>query len=79
VRFSPQANYDEWATATCRRILVPTFADRGVSCGQRGENPTAVNSVFKTGAATSLSRSSPFILSRLSEPRFRLTATQKIW
>jgi hypothetical protein len=37
VAFSPQANYTDWATATCQRKLVPTFADRRVSHGQRGE------------------------------------------
>jgi hypothetical protein len=31
---SPQANYTDWVTATCRRNLVPTFVDRGVSRGQ---------------------------------------------
>jgi hypothetical protein len=43
VAFSPQANYTDWATATGRRILVPTFVDRMVSRGQRGGTPTAVN------------------------------------
>jgi hypothetical protein len=43
VAFSPQANYTDWATATCRRNLVPTFADRGVSRGQRGGSLTVVN------------------------------------
>jgi hypothetical protein len=43
VTFSPQANYIDWSTATGRRILVPTFADRGVSRGQRGGIFTAVN------------------------------------
>jgi hypothetical protein len=33
---SPQANYTDWATATCRLNLVPTFVDRAVSRGQRG-------------------------------------------
>jgi hypothetical protein len=42
VAFSPQANYTDWATATCRRNLVPTFVDRGVSRGQRGGSPTVV-------------------------------------
>jgi hypothetical protein len=46
VAFSPQANYTDWETATCRRILVPTFADRGVSRGQHGGSPTAVNLGF---------------------------------
>jgi hypothetical protein len=43
---SPQANYSDWATATGRRILVPTFVDRGVSRGQRGGSPTVVNLSF---------------------------------
>jgi hypothetical protein len=43
---SPQANYTDWATATCRRSLVPTFVDRGVSRGQRGGSPTVVNVSF---------------------------------
>jgi hypothetical protein len=29
VALSPQANYTDWATATCRQNLVPTFMDRG--------------------------------------------------
>jgi hypothetical protein len=36
VALSPLANYTDWATATCRRNLVPTFVDRGVLRGQRG-------------------------------------------
>jgi hypothetical protein len=32
---SPQATYMDWETAAGRRILVPTFADRGESRGQR--------------------------------------------
>jgi hypothetical protein len=43
---SPQANYTDWTTATCRRNLVPTFVDRGVSCGQRGGSLTVVNLRF---------------------------------
>jgi hypothetical protein len=43
VAFSPQANSTDWETATCQRNLVPTFADRGVSRGQSGGSPTAVN------------------------------------
>jgi hypothetical protein len=39
VAFSPQANYTNWATATCRRNLVPSFADRGVLRSQRGGSP----------------------------------------
>jgi hypothetical protein len=43
---SPQANYTDWANATYRRNLVPTFVDRGVSRGQRGRSPTVVNLSF---------------------------------
>jgi hypothetical protein len=39
VALSPQANYTDWATATCRRNLVPTLVDRGVSRGQRCGSP----------------------------------------
>jgi hypothetical protein len=46
VAVTPQANYTDWATATGRRILVPTFANRGVSHGQRGGTPAAVNLSF---------------------------------
>jgi hypothetical protein len=43
---SLQANYTNWATATCRRNLVPTFVDRGVSRGQHGGTPIAINLSF---------------------------------
>jgi hypothetical protein len=33
VAFSPQANYTDRAIANCRRNLVPTFVERGVSHG----------------------------------------------
>jgi hypothetical protein len=46
VAFGPQANYTDWATATCWRNVVPTFVDRGVSRGQRGGSPTVVNLSF---------------------------------
>jgi hypothetical protein len=46
VAFSPQANYTDWATAICRQILMPTFVDRRVLCGQCGRTPTAVNLSF---------------------------------
>jgi hypothetical protein len=44
--FSPQPNYTDWSTDTGWWILVPTFVDRGVSRGQRGGTPTAVNISF---------------------------------
>jgi hypothetical protein len=43
---SPQANYTEWATDTCRQNLVSTFVERGVSRDQRGGSPTVVNLSF---------------------------------
>jgi hypothetical protein len=46
VAFNPQANYTNWVTATCWRILVPTSADIGVSCGQRGSSLTVLNLSF---------------------------------
>jgi hypothetical protein len=42
----PQANSTDWATATCRRNLMPTFVDRRVSRGQRGGSPKVVNLSF---------------------------------
>jgi hypothetical protein len=50
VALSPQANYTDWATATSQRNLVPTFADTGVSRGQRGGSPTVVNLSFLDGS-----------------------------
>jgi hypothetical protein len=46
VALSPRANYTDWTTAISRWNLVPTFVDRGVSCGQRGGSPTVVNLSF---------------------------------
>jgi hypothetical protein len=46
VALSPRANYTDWATATYRRNLMPTFVDRGVSRGQAGGSPTVVNLSF---------------------------------
>jgi hypothetical protein len=44
--FSLQANCANWATAAGRRILEPTFADRGVSRGQRGGSARLLILVF---------------------------------
>jgi hypothetical protein len=46
VASGPQKNYIDWATATCWRNLVPTFADRGESRGHCGGSPTVVNLSF---------------------------------
>jgi hypothetical protein len=79
VALSPQANYTDWSTATCRRILVPTFADRGVSPGKRGGSPTVVNLNFLDRSRYFHSSSSSFILKMAEWTRSRPTATQKIW
>jgi hypothetical protein len=46
VALSPQVNYTDWVTATCRRNLVPTFVERGVSRDHRSASPTAINLSF---------------------------------
>jgi hypothetical protein len=46
VALSRKANHTDWATATCRQNVVPTFVDRGVSRGQRGGSPAVVNPSF---------------------------------
>jgi hypothetical protein len=61
---SLRANYTDWTTATCRRNLVPTFVDIGVSHGQRGGSPTVVNLRF-------LDRSSSFILTKAEWTTFQ--------
>jgi hypothetical protein len=50
-----------------------------VSRGQSGGSPTVVNLSFLGRSRYFLSSSSSFILTRLSGPRSRPTATQKIW
>jgi hypothetical protein len=44
--FSLQAYYTDWATATSRRNLVSTFADGGMSRGERGGSRAVVNLSF---------------------------------
>jgi hypothetical protein len=39
VAFTPEANYTDSATATCRRNSESTFEDGGVSRGQRSGSP----------------------------------------
>jgi hypothetical protein len=46
VALSPQANYTDWATATCLWNLVAAFVDRRVSRGQCGGSLTVVNLSF---------------------------------
>jgi hypothetical protein len=78
--FSPQANPTDWATATCWRNLMPTFADRGVSRGQRGGSLTVVNLSFARPEPLLFFHLAPNLSSQgLSGPRSRPTATQTIW
>ena len=51
---SPRGDYTDRAAAALSAKLVPTFADRGVSRGQRNGSPRPLVSVFWTGAATFL-------------------------
>jgi hypothetical protein len=46
VALIPQERYTDWTTASCRRNMLPTFVDRGVSRGQRSGSPTFVNLRF---------------------------------
>jgi hypothetical protein len=75
--FNLQANYTDWATATGQQILVPTFAEREVSRGQRFGIHTGVNLFSRPEELLFLSSSSSFMLTRLSGHHSRLTATQK--
>jgi hypothetical protein len=44
--FRPKGNYPDWSVAAGWRILVLTFADRGVSRGQHGGSSATVNLSF---------------------------------
>jgi hypothetical protein len=79
VAFIQQVNYTDCATATCWQNLVPTFADRGVSHGQRGGSPMVIN-LFSRLEPLVFFQVAPHLSSQgLSGPRSRPTATQKIW
>jgi hypothetical protein len=79
VAFSSQVNFTDWVTITSRRILVPTFVDRGALLGQRGRSPTVVNLSFLDRSRYFLFQvASSFIITRLGGPRSTPTATQDI-
>jgi hypothetical protein len=79
VALSLQANCIDWATATGRRILVRTFADRGGVAWSAQRIPTVVNLRFlDREPLLFFSSSSSFIVTRLNGPRSWPTATQKI-
>jgi hypothetical protein len=80
VALSPQMNYTDWATSTCRINLVPTIVDRGVSRSQRGRSPTVGNLSFLDRSQYFFFQVAPHLSSQgLSGPRSRPIATQKIW
>jgi hypothetical protein len=60
--FNPQANYTDWATATGRWILMPTFVDRRVSRGQSCGPPQVVN-LFSRPIGSQQHKSSPYVTS----------------
>ena len=78
----PQSARELYRQSGRRRLakLVPTFADRGVSRGQRNESPQPLISVFQTWSRYFFHSSSSSIdLTRPSGPCSRPTTTQKIW
>jgi hypothetical protein len=80
VALSPQANYTDSAIATCRRNLVPTFVDWGVSRGQRGGFPTVLNLISLDRSRYSYFQAAPHLSSQgLSGHRYNPTGIQKIW
>jgi hypothetical protein len=64
VALSPQVNYTDWSTATCRRNLVPTFVDRGVSRSRCGGSLTVVNLSFLDRSRYFFSSSASLIFTR---------------
>jgi hypothetical protein len=79
VALNLQANSNEWSTATIRRNLLPKFADRGVSCSQRGGSPTSINLSFLDRSRYFSSKSLLFYPQEAEWSPFQITATQKIW
>jgi hypothetical protein len=61
---NPHMNYTDSANATSRRILVPTFVERGVSLGQHGGTPTAVNLSFLDHSCHFFFQVDPYLSSR---------------
>jgi hypothetical protein len=59
--------------------LVPTFADRGVLCGQRDGSIRPYSRFSKPEPLLFLSSSSSVALTKLSGPRSRPTTSHKIW
>src|SRR5215475_12847784 len=75
---SPRANYTDRQSGRRRSAkLVPTFADRGVSRGQRNESHGRKSLFSRPEPLLFYSSSSSVDLTRLSGPRSRPTTTQK--
>jgi hypothetical protein len=64
----------DWATATGQRILVPTFANRGVLRCQHSRSPTATNLSFLDRSRYSFFQIATHLSSGGSGPRSRTTA-----
>jgi hypothetical protein len=78
VDLSPRANYTDLATATCRRNLVPTFVDRGVSRGQSGGSPTVVNLSFLDRPLVLEKNKIGVKYAKISEIAWKMLLTQNI-
>jgi hypothetical protein len=64
VTLSPQANYTDWPTVTCPRNLVPNLWIKGCRVVSAADPLRSLISVFYTEAATFLSCSCSFILTK---------------
>jgi hypothetical protein len=71
VALSRRANYTDWATAACRRNLVPTYVDRGVSHGQRSGSLTVVKLSFLDRSRYFSFKNSSFTLTRFEWTPFQ--------
>jgi hypothetical protein len=63
---SPRANYTDRETAACRRKLVPTFVDRGVSREQRDGFLRPYSRISRLGATTFTVHSEILILQNIN-------------
>jgi hypothetical protein len=75
----PRTNYSRPSDHRMSAKLVPIFADRGVSRGQRDGSLRPYSRISRLEPLPLVSRSSSFALTRLSAPRSRPTASQDIW
>jgi hypothetical protein len=78
VAFSPQANYTAWATATCRRNLMPSFVDRGVWSAQR-INSHLLCSIIPIGRMNRIEDASNYRKTRIIWNTSRPSKRKTIW